>query len=130
MYPILLVVHSLVRWIVVALGLVAAVAALGPPAAARRRVLPFVLALDLQIILGLLLWAWLSPLTSLRGGLDDPEVRHFTLSHPGVGLSAVVLAHVANVFLKRGLTQARLLVFLALGGVLLAVPWDRPFFRL
>jgi len=129
MYPTLLVAHSLVRWIVVALGLVAALAALGPPAAARRRVLPFVIALDLQVILGLLLWAWLSPLTSLRGGFGDPEVRHFTLAHPGVGLSAVLLAHVANVFLKRGLVQARLLVFLALAGVLLAVPWHRPLFH-
>lgn len=129
MYPTLLVAHSLLRWAVVALGLLASLAALGQPAAARRRVLPFVIALDLQVILGVVLWAWLSPATSLRGGFADPEVRHFTLAHPAVGLSAVLLAHLANVFLKRGLAQARTLVFLALAGVLLAVPWDRPLFR-
>ncbi len=130
MYPYVLIAHSLLRWAVLALAAVAAVGALGPPAGARRRLLPFVIALDLQIILGLLLWAWLSPLTSLRGGLGDGEARHFTIAHPAVALSVAVLAHTANVFLKKGLAQARLLVYLAAAATLLSVPWNRPLFRL
>ncbi len=129
MYPYLLVAHSLLRWAVIALGILAAVSVVEGGAGARRRVVPFVIAADLQIILGLLLWAWLSPVTSIGGGMGDAEVRHYTVSHPAVGLAAALLAHTGNVFLKRGFAQARLLVFLAVGAVLLAVPWDRPLLR-
>lgn len=131
MYPYLLIAHSLLRWAVVALAALAAVSALGPLQGLRRRVLPFVIALDLQVILGVLLWAWLSPVTSFSGGaLADVEGRHFTMVHPALGLSAVVLAHTANVFLKRGFAQAKVLVYLALAAVLLSVPWDRPLLRI
>jgi len=129
MYPYLLMAHSLVRWVVLALGLLAAYSLLRP--GAGRRVAPFVIALDVQLILGAVLWLWLSPLTSTHGGvLADPDARHFTVAHPGVGISAVLLAHTGNVFLKKGFPQARLLVFLAVVSVLVAVPWDRPLLRL
>jgi len=131
MYPYVLVAHSLLRWAVIALGILAAVSVLGAGIGARRRVAPFVIAADLQIILGFLLWAWLSPVTSLRGGaLADPETRHFTTAHPGVGLATALLAHTGNVFLKKGFPQARLLIVLALAAALLAAPWDRPLLRL
>jgi len=131
MYPYVLIAHSLVRWAVIALGILAAVSVLGAGVGARRRVAPFVIAIDLQIILGLLLWLFLSPVTAVRGGaLANPETRHFTIAHPGVGLAAALLAHTGNLFLKRGFSQARLLVLLALGAVLLAAPWDRPLLRL
>lgn len=131
MYPYVLIAHSLLRWAVVALAVLAAVSALGPLAGIRRRLLPFVIALDLQVILGILLWAWLSPVTSFSGGtLADAESRHFTMVHPAMGVAAVVLAHTANVFVKRGFAQAKLLLWLALAAVLLSVPWDRPMLRL
>jgi len=89
MYPYVLIAHSLLRWAVIALGILAAVSVLGAGIGARRRVAPFVIALDLQLILGMLLWLWLSPVTALRGGaLANPETRHFTMVHPGVGLAA------------------------------------------
>lgn len=131
MYPYVLIAHSLLRWAVVALAVLAAVSALGPLSGIRRRLLPFVIALDLQVIVGLLLWAWLSPVTSLAGGaLSDVESRHFTMVHPAMGVAAVVLAHTANVFLKRGFAQAKMLLWLALAAVLISVPWDRPMLRL
>ena len=131
MYPYVLIAHSLLRWAVVALAALAAVSALGPLSGIRRRLLPFVIALDLQVILGLLLWAWLSPVTVFSGGaLADSQSRHFTMVHPAMGVAAVVLAHTANVFLKRGFAQAKLLLWLALAAVLISVPWDRPMLRL
>jgi len=130
MYPYVLVAHSLLRWAVIALGILAAVSVLAAGAGARRRVLPFVIAVDLQIILGLLLWAWLSPVAGLGGGgLGAAESRHFTIAHPAVGVATALLAHTGNVFLKKGFSQARLLVLLAAAAALLAVPWDRPLLR-
>ena len=131
MYFYLLMAHSLVRWAVIALGLLAAFSLLRPGGAGGRRVVPFVIALDLQLILGAALWLWLSPLSSAHGGvLADPETRHFTVAHPGVGITAVLLGHTGNVFLKKGFAQARLLIFLAVASALVAVPWGRPLFRL
>ncbi|MBI5067073.1 MAG: hypothetical protein HZB56_02455 [Deltaproteobacteria bacterium] len=131
MYPYALIAHSLLRWVVLALAVLAAVSALGPLAGIRRRLLPFVIALDLQVIVGLALWISLSPVTSFSGGaLGDVEARHFTMVHPAMGAAAVVLAHTANVFLKRGFPQAKVLLWLALAAVLLAVPWGRPMLRL
>lgn len=128
MYAFAVTAHSLLRWVVIALGILAAVSMLQP--GGRRRILPFVIALDLQIVVGFLLWVWLSPFASLKSELlAEPQVRHFTIAHPAVALAAALMAHTGNVFLKRGLPQARMLLWLALAASVMAVPWDRPLWR-
>ncbi len=131
MYANLLFLHSWVRWAVVVLGAVAVIAAFQDRAAARRRVLPFVLALDVQLVLGLLLYLFYSPLTRGTGG--GAALRYWRAEHPALAVGAVVLAHVGNVVVKRsgkerGLAGAVLLLA-ALVLVLVAVPWTRPLLR-
>ncbi len=131
MYANLLFLHSWVRWAVLVLGAVAVIAAFQDRAAARRRVLPFVLALDVQLVLGLLLYLFYSPLTRGTGG--GPALRFWRAEHPALAVGAVLLAHAGNVVVKRagkgrGLAGAALLLA-ALVLVLIAVPWTRPLFR-
>jgi hypothetical protein len=118
--------HSLVRWVILALGILALAAAFsGGP---RRRALPFVIALDLQVIVGALLWLFLSPLTSsLRDALHDPAARRFAAEHPAMGLLAALLAHGGNVAWKKDRPRlGAILLLLALLLALGAVPWSRP----
>jgi len=124
--------HSIMRWMILALGSLAVFSAFTQGAAARRRVLPFVIALDLQLIAGALLWLVLSPIT--RGlsaaALRVPETRYFAVEHPLLALVAVGLAHAGNALLARGRARrAALLLAAALLAVLAAVPWARPMFR-
>jgi hypothetical protein len=132
MYVAVLGFHSIVRWIILALGSLAVFSTLTQGAAARRRVFPFVVALDLQLIAGAVLWLALSPLTRnlSRESLRVPEVRTFAVEHPVLGLLAVILAHGGNLLLKRGKTRtAALLLAAALAVVLVNIPWARPMFR-
>lgn len=132
MYVAVLGFHSIVRWMILALGSLAVFSALTQGAAARRRVLPFVIALDLQVIAGATLWLTLSPLTAglSRASLRVPEVRYFAVEHPLLGLVAVGLAHAGNVLLKKERARAAALLLAgALLAVLAAIPWARPMFR-
>lgn len=132
MYVAVLGFHSILRWIILALGSLAVFSALTQGAAARRRVFPFVVALDLQLIAGAVLWLALSPLTRTvsRESMRVPEVRTFAVEHPVLGLVAVLLAHGGNVLLKRGKARAAaLLLAAALVAVLATIPWARPMFR-
>jgi hypothetical protein len=132
-YPMLMILHSWVRWAVLALGLlaVASVARSGPKA--RRRAVPFVIALDVQLILGALLWVVYSPLTRdlTAAGLRSPEIRRFAAEHPALGLLAVVLAHGANLMLKRDRGGPGVaLLAAALLAAATNVPWARPLLRI
>ena len=71
MYPVILAIHSLLRWLVVAFGVAAIVKAAaglsgGTPPTRRDNMLGagFTGAIDLQMLLGLLLYLVLSPFTS------------------------------------------------------------------
>ncbi len=125
-YDAVLAIHSVLRWLVLALG--AAAVAGGLAGAARDRPAPrkrlgsaFVGALDLQLLAGLALYVFLSPVA--RAGIG-----YWTFLHPALGVAAVALAHVANVRGRRaadaaGLRGAAALLGLALVAAALAVPW-------
>ena len=129
MYVEVLYLHSYLRWAVLALGALAVVAAFRDGGGARRRVLPFVLALDLQFVVGLVLYLFLSPLT--RPGAHAE--RYWRAEHPALGLLAVLLAHAGSVVLKRSRKDRSLtgpvLLLGALVLLLVAVPWTRPLLR-
>jgi len=128
MYFATLAVHSLLRWAVLALGVLAVISAFGDAGAARKRVLPFVISLDVQLLVGLLLYFALSPFT--RGAGAE---RFYRAVHPGMAVGAVVLAHLGNILLKRSAKEHRVAAGLVLLAslVLLAalVPWNRPMLR-
>ena len=126
MYGPLLFVHSWVRWVVLALFVVAL---LPSDRKLRLRAVALVSAVDLQVLLGLTLWLFSSPLTHLafsqRLLFTGAPFTFFGLFHPVVMLVALTWLHVANVRLRTGgsRTTWQRSVFGALVLVLLAVPW-------
>jgi hypothetical protein len=141
MYGALLVVHSLVRWPVVILGLLAAARAVAgwfgrkPWTATDNSLgLWFSIALDIQFLLGFALYLFLSPFTTeafqdFGAAMRNAPLRFWAVEHIGLMLVAVILVHVGRVSTRRaGDATARhrraavfsLLVLLA---ILAAIPW-------
>ena len=141
MYPSVLWLHSYWRWAVVFAGLTAfARAALGWasgwPWTARARLAQtaFVGSLDLQLVLGLVLYLFLSPFThsgfaDLGAAMKNPHIRFWTVEHAPVQLLAVALAHVGSVRVKRATSDQtrhrRATLFFAIVLLLItaAIPW-------
>jgi hypothetical protein len=141
MYTALLFLHSWLRWLVILAG----VAALGSAAAGvskRRAWLPadnarlglFTHSLDLQLLIGLILYIFLSPVT--RSGFEnmqltmrDPILRFFVVEHLAGMLVAIALAHVGRARVRKAVDAAArhraVLIFIGLSMValLLSIPW-------
>ena len=147
MYPVVLLVHSWVRWIV-ALAAVAAVArafysGLGKKNWARlddQLGLLFSTSLDVQLLLGLILYIFLSPLTqaafkNFGAAMSDGTLRFFTIEHLLYMIVAMVLGHVGRALSKKATEAtakhrlAAILYGLATLAILIAIPWSRPLFR-
>jgi hypothetical protein len=105
----------------------------------------FLAALDTQVLLGLLLYFVLSPvsaaaLADFGSAMKDPTLRFFGVEHIATMLIAVAVAHVGRVRSKRKLGAARYrstLVFQSIWLLLTlaAIPWPgldiaRPLFRM
>jgi len=97
----------------------------------------FLGALDLQFLLGLLLFAVFSPLTrqgfrDMGAAMSDAPVRYFLLEPPLIMLVAIASAHIAAVQVRRAATDAErfqrasILYGLSLAAVAGFIPWARP----
>ena len=151
MYTLVLLVHSWLRWIALAAG----VAAIGSSvadrggtggASAERWGLIFMIVLDLQMLLGLLLYLVLSPFTAeamrdFGAAMRAPGLRFFAVEHLVLMFFAVIMAHVGRVLARKAPTaeasrSRRIICYaLAMVAMLLAIPWPgtpagRPLFRL
>ncbi|MDX2167242.1 MAG: hypothetical protein SF182_09270 [Deltaproteobacteria bacterium] len=152
-YTTILLLHSWLRWGVLALGVWCGLAAArgwrqrAPFGGADvRRLTLFVAAVDTQLLLGLLLYAQLSPITSIAFGnlgaaMGNAVLRFFVLEHPLAMVSGVALLHVGSVRARRlgaDPTRHRAVlrtIGLALLCVLIGIPWPglpyaRPLFHL
>jgi hypothetical protein len=151
-YTGVLFVHSWWRWVVMTLLVVVVARAFAGWLRARdwSRLdewlhVALVSALDLQLLLGLTLYLWLSPFThaffEAPGlGMKQPALRFFGLEHIFAMTIAVVLLHVGRVRSRKAqgkLRQRRVWSFglAALLLILASVPWPflrygRPLFRL
>lgn len=141
MYAFVLFLHSLTRWIVLLLvagGAIkaAAGAATGAPyvPADRKLGLAATIALDVNFLLGLVLYLGLSPIvrtawSDMGAAMKDGALRFFAVEHFVLMLLAVVAAHVGTGLAKKaaddtgrhkrvalGLTVALLLI-------VLGIPW-------
>jgi hypothetical protein len=152
MYTIVLLVHSWMRYV----ALVAGVAATLTPLAGRSDTarggradmwgLILMIVLDLQMLLGLLLYLVLSPFTAeamrdFGAAMKNPALRFFAVEHVTLMFAAVILAHLGRVLARKAKTpdarRMRMLICsgLATLAMLLAIPWPgmpsgRPLFRL
>jgi hypothetical protein len=151
MYTTVLTIHSWVRWIAIIAGVGATFAALRNSAGTNDSVADrwgfvLIMALDLQLLLGLLLYLALSPFTAqamqdFGAAMRTPQLRFWAVEHISTMMLAVILAHVGRVLARKAPTPAakrtRLLVCFGLSTLLMlaGTPWPgmmngRPLFRL
>ena len=140
MYSATLLVHSWLRWAVIATGLIAilggiiGVARRGQWTPADDRAgFWFITSLDLQLLLGLVLYFFLSPFTAeamkdFAAAMKDPGLRFWAVEHGFGMIVGVALAHVGRartrrVDVTRRHKMAAIFYGLALVAILISIPW-------
>ena len=140
MYTLVLVLHSWIRWAAIVAGIGATVTALAGqqsvsrPDSSDRWGLIFLIAMDLQMLLGLLLYFVLSPFT--RQAMQDfglamrtSGLRFWAVEHVLGMVIAIALAHIGSARIRKAPTDQKrhrtALVFygLALLAILASIPW-------
>lgn len=151
MYVLFLILHSWLRWGVLVVGILAVMALVSgrgasDSARADKWGLFFIIALDVQLLLGLALYFGLSPnLQAIRAdfgaAMRDSVSRFWAVEHVMMMLVAIGAAHVGRVLARKAATPAErrsrlLLCFgIALVAIVAASPWPglrggRPLFRI
>ena len=152
MYNAFLVIHSFVRWMVLIFGAVAVVRAI-TGAMGRRSWAPldervgrwFVGTLDLQLLLGAILYLVLSPFTmaawdDMAATMRNSPLRFVAVEHQVGMLIAIALAHIGRVRIKKTADLSRrhklaaIFFGISLLVILMSIPWPgmpagRPLFR-
>jgi hypothetical protein len=151
-YPAVLTIHSWFRWAVLLLGVAATINAFldRSDISERPRGLRwdwlFMMAFDVQILFGLLLYFGLSPYTreamsNIGLALRDPALRFWTFTHMATMIVALVAVRAGRVFAMSDPTtparrNGRFICFgIAVLAIVAGVPWPgmalaRPLFRL
>lgn len=143
MYPILLNVHSYLRWLVLILGVLAIYRGFkGAQSAApftesdRKSGLFFLISVHTQLLIGLLLYFVFSPITQAAfadfgAAMKDPAVRLIAVEHITVNILAAILVTIAYSKNKKAIPDAQkhknawLLFGIALLLILSRIPWSR-----
>ena len=144
MYPILLGLHNITRWLVLIVGILAIVRAFMGWSGKRPWTgldnsagLFFTISMDVQLLLGLLLYGVFSPITTgafadFGAAMSNPDARFWLVEHIFMMVLAVILAHVRRSLAKKAPTdvakhkRAAIFFTLALIVVLAGIPWFRP----
>lgn len=140
MYPLALLLHSWLRWVVLLLGIVAVVRAWKgrggapwtPADDSWSRL--FVVSLDVQFLIGLLLYAALSPITQIAfanfgAAMRSAMLRFWAVEHLFGMVVAIALAHVGRVRIGKATSDrqrhqvAAMFFGFALLVLLLSIPW-------
>lgn len=150
MFSGLLLLHSWLRWVVLAVALVTLIRTSANRTAKApwstlddRFSLGLVGLADVQLMLGLVFWLGLSPTTQVafaQGVFSQSTLTFFALVHPIAMIAATLWLHVGRVRLKKspddperhGRWRRTTLSFVAI--LVLAIPWPsltwaRPLFR-
>ena len=150
MYTAVLLLHSWLRWVVIIAAIVATGATFTTRAsegedAADRWGLIFMMSLDLQMLLGVLMYAGLSPnmraiLSNFGESMQRADTRFWAVEHITTMFIAVILVHVGRVLARKaptpGSKRTRQMICFTVATVLIlaATPWPgmaagRPLFR-
>jgi len=141
MYSAFLLIHSLLRWVVVIAGLVVIARAIAG-ISSRRDWQPgdaagvrwFSISLDVQFLIGLLLYVWLSPFirdawADMGATMRNAPLRFFAVEHLTGMLIGIALAHVGKSKIGKAADAAQkhklALIFfsLAMVVIMLSIPW-------
>ena len=139
MYTTVLALHSWIRWIALIVAVGTTLAALrgkveGSRSLADRWGMIAMMVLDIQLLLGLLLYFVVSPnmkaiLDNFGGAMKDPALRFWAVEHTTAMFAAIAFAHIGRVLARKATSHAskrtRLLVCFGLTTVLIIVgmPW-------
>ena len=141
MYTLFLTLHSWLRWAVLIAGLVAVIRGGSGNQASGRW---YTILLDTQLLIGLLLYFVLSPITAAAladfgAAMRVPQLRFFAIEHVLGMIIAIALAHVGRGRVKKAPIERRARVAaifygLSLVAMLASMPWPgmpagRPLFR-
>ncbi|BAJ62296.1 hypothetical protein [Anaerolinea thermophila] len=152
MYAFLLPLHNILRWLLLIAALFAVGRALWGWLARKpwqalddRAGLIFTTVMDLQVLVGLLLYVAFSPLTqtafqNFGGAMGNATMRFFAIEHILIMVIALVLAHIGRAQARKASEalskhrRAAIWFGIALLLVLLAIPWPfsgvpRPLWR-
>jgi hypothetical protein len=151
-YPAVLTIHSWLRWVALLLGAAATFNAFrhrsdpADPPRGRHWDTFFMLALDLQVLFGVLLYFGLSPFTreamnNVGAALRDPGLRFWAVTHVAMMFVALVAVRAGRVLAlverkSRARRNGRYICFaIAVLAMVAGVPWPglsngRPWFRL
>lgn len=151
MYPLILTIHSIVRWLIIIAAVLLLVRSFSGWLRKRkyapsddRAAMTFTMLLDIQALLGLILYFFLAPSTlSLlngSGSMSSPIVRYFGAEHLAMMVLALAAAHIGRAQVKKASTsqskfrRAALWYSLSVLLILAAIPWPflpagRPWIR-
>jgi hypothetical protein len=143
MYTALLMSHSFLRWIVLIVLLVTLTKYVlawtgGKPWTKTDNILGVVFTsiMDLQLLLGLVLYFFVSPITKTAfsdfgAAMKDADLRFYAVEHFSMMLIALALVHVGRAKSKKAATDqgkfktATLFFVASLILILLAIPWHK-----
>jgi hypothetical protein len=141
MYGTVLLFHSLLRWAVLLTGLLAVARGFSGWRSRRPWTLPderagfwFIMSLDLQFLLGLLLYGALSPVTwaafqDFGGAMRDSAARFWAVEHVTGMVVGIALAHIGRSRVHKTGNDGRrhklaaIFFMLALVAILASIPW-------
>jgi hypothetical protein len=140
MYTTVLLIHSWLRWAVILAGLFAIFRGMGGWSGLKvwtrvdeRAGFWFMATLDLQVVLGLGLYLFLSPFTAAAfddfgGSMGNAALRYWAVEHTAGMILGVVLAHVGRIRTRKAAAAkkhraAAIFYGLALLVILASIPW-------
>jgi hypothetical protein len=147
MYTFVLATHNILRWLVLIVGLIAVVMAFAGwfgrknwRNADDKAGLAYTIVMDVNLLLGLLLYIFLSPVTqtafaNFGAAMGDSMLRFFVVEHILGMVVAVILAHVGRALSKKAVEPvkkyraAAIWYTFSLLVILVMIPWWRPLFR-
>lgn len=153
LYNFTLLLHSWNRWIILIAGLLTIIFAIGGMLNKsdykkndRLISLIFISSLHLQLLIGILLYFVLSPITlqalsDFGAAMKENTIRYWAVEHSLVNLMAIAIAQVGSILVKRKLTNRAkfkstlIWNIIALVLILAMIPMgmmgvDRPWFRI
>ena len=153
MYAPLVILHSWLRWVVLAAAIIAILRAVAGRSGGRPWTPAddsagkwFVTAVDAQVLIGFILYVFLSPYTmsalgNMASAMRDSTARFWAVEHLVGMIVGTALAHIGRVRirktpdLRRRHTLALIFFGLALVAILASIPWPfmttgRPLFRM
>lgn len=119
LYNFTLILHSWNRWIILIAGILAIILAVlalankkGYSKTNRITSLVFISSLHFQLVIGILLYFVLSPITlealsNFGAAMKNSEIRYWAVEHSFVNIIAIVVAQVGSIVVRRKSTDPK-----------------------